>query len=312
VAEQLVTVILPTRDRAWWIGRAIDSVLAQSHERLELIVVDDGSRDETARVLERYGDRLTVLSQAPAGAYVARNLALGHANGDLVAFIDSDDRWHPHRLAAQLRLLRRPEVGLVFADATLVRPGADPSPTAPTCFGVTPPRAGHVAAHFVWGNFVPTITVLMRRSCLEEAGGFPTSHQVSADYLTWFRIALRHEVDYVAQVVADYTVHAGGISHDLGAALKARIELFEGELERTSDLATRAVIRRLLVILGLHLALATARGRAGGVESSWASVRACLAAAPARDSVSVSAGFVVRQLGVRARRRLSARGRTML
>lgn len=285
-------------------------MLAQSHERVQLLVVDDGSRDETARVLDAYRGRLTVLSQAPAGAYAARNLALGRADGELVAFLDSDDRWRPDRLAAQVALMHRPEVGLVFGDAARVRPGGAAAPGARTCFGVTPPRRGRVAGHFVWGNFVPTITVMARRSCLEEVGGFPASHQVSADYLTWFRIALRHELDFVPQVVADYTVHAGGVSHDLGGALHARIELFAAELERTSDAATRAIIGRLLCVLGLNLALARLRGRAGAVAAPWATVRTCLAAAPARDRLSASGGFVARQLATRGRRRLTPRGRT--
>ena len=307
LTKPLVTVILPTRDRAEWIGRAIDSVLAQSYTRLELLVVDDGSRDATAQVLDRYADRLTVLSQAPAGVYAARNRGMRHANGELVAFMDSDDVWHRHRLVAQLELMRRPEVGLVFGDAAHVRPGVRTASPARTSFATTPPRQGRVAEHFAWGNFVPTITVLARRSCLEEAGGFATSHQLSADYLTWFRIALRHELAYVPQVVADYTVHGDGISHDLGCALQARIELFEEELERTSDPATRALIERLLFVLGLHLALAAACGRAAAVQAPWATARGCLAALPARSRASASAHLVLRQAGIRARRRLGAR-----
>lgn len=302
-------MILPTRDRAGWLGRAIESVLAQSHERLELLVVDDGSCDDTAQVLDRFGGRIHALSQPPAGAYAARNLALRHARGDLVAFIDSDDRWHRDRLAAQLALMQRREVGLAFGDAAHVRPSAAPSATSAagqTCFGTTPPRAGQVAEHFVWGNFVPTITVLARRACLEEVGGFPISHQLSADYLTWFRIALRHELAFVPRVVADYTVHADGISHDLGRALRARIELFEAEHARTTDPAIRSLIERLLFVLGLHLLIAQARGKAGGGRTTWQTARGCLEGLPAPDRAPTAAGFLARQLRVRVRRRVSA------
>jgi glycosyltransferase involved in cell wall biosynthesis len=309
MAQPLVSVILPTRDRAASVGRAIDSVLAQSHANLELLVVDDGSRDGTAGLLDRYAGQITVISQQPAGAYVARNRALAQARGELVAFIDSDDAWHPDRLAAQVPLMRRPEVGLVFGDAAHVRPGGAPRPGGRTCFAVTPPRRGRVAEHFVWGEFVPTITVLARRSCLQEAGGFAVSHPLSADYLAWFRIALRHELDYVPGVVADYTVHADGISHDLGRALQARIELFEDELRRTTDPATRAVVGRLLCVLGLHLGLAAARGRAHSVDAPWSTARGCLRAAPARARAAATAGFVVRQAGMRARGGLSSRRR---
>ena len=300
----LVSVVMPTRDRAPWVERAVESVLAQTYPRLELIVVDDGSRDETPRVLERFGSRIAVLSQAPAGVYAARNLALRHASGELLAFIDSDDAWHPRRLASQLALMQRPEVGLVFGDAVLVSPRAGALPR--TCFDVTPPRRGRVAGDFAWGNFVPTSTVLVRRSCLDQVGGFPTSHSVSADYLTWFRIALRHEFDYVDGPVADYTLNDTGISHDLGRSLLARIELFSTELRRTTDPAVRAVLERLIFNLGLHLGLAAVRGRARHVPGAWGVVGRTMMVAAPRHLASWAAAFALRQSRVRTARRLRA------
>jgi hypothetical protein len=145
--------------------------------------------------------------------------------------------------------------------------------------------------------------VLARRSCLEQVGGFPSSHDVSADYLTWFRIALRHELDYVDRPVADYTVHDGGISHDLGRALQARIDLFSRELEGTSDPGVRALLRRLVFNLGLHLGLATARGRAQSVARPWNAAGQALAVASPREAARWTAAFGGRQARLRARRR---------
>jgi glycosyltransferase involved in cell wall biosynthesis len=152
-----------------------------------------------------------------AGPYPARNLGVQRASGDLIAFIDSDDAWRPGRLAAQLPLLEDGRTGLVFGDARHVGAGAG----GRTCFGVTPPGRGDVAAHFAWGNFVPTVCVLVRRSCLLEAGGFPASHPFAADYVTWFRIALRHRLDFAGEVLADYAVGGAGIGADLGQAAPA-------------------------------------------------------------------------------------------
>jgi hypothetical protein len=159
-----------------------------------------------------------------------------------------------------------------------------------------------VAAQLAWGNFVPTVTVLVRRACLEEVGGFATSHEMSADYLTWFRIACRHELDYVGRPLADYTVHDEGISHDLGRALAARIELFSGELERTTDPAARAVLQRLLFNLGLHIAAAAGRGRARSVAHPWRVARGAMGAAASRHAPAWTAAFFLRQARVRARR----------
>jgi glycosyltransferase involved in cell wall biosynthesis len=278
-------------------------VLDQSHRALELLVVDDGSEDETTRELERFGDRITILSQRPAGVYAARNLGIRHAQGDFVAFIDSDDRWHSARLAAQLPLIRRAGIGLVFGDVTHVDcDGRADHRGARTSFQVTPPSRGRVVEHFASGNFVPTISVLARRSCLEEVGGFPTSHLLSADYLTWFRIAVRHQFDYVAEPVADYTVHRDGISADLGQALLARLELFSAELASTRDPFLRAVLERLVFNLGMHLALAAVRGRASSVPHVWRVVADAVAVAPAGAAVPSAGSFVARQAAAHLRR----------
>jgi glycosyltransferase involved in cell wall biosynthesis len=280
VAEPLVSVILPVYNREALIARAVESVLAQTWRPLELLVVDDGSTDGTRAVLETFGDRITVLEQRHGGAYAARNLALRHAHGQLVAFIDSDDVWLPDKLSRQVPLLQRPEVGLVFGDALHV------PERKRTCFQVSPPARGRTADRFAFANFVPTITVLARRSCLEDAGGFSEENEISCDYLMWFRIALRHELDYVDDVVAEYTVHPGGISYDLGRAIASRMSLFSNELQRTDDPVRRALLQRLLFNLSLHLVLAAVRRRARGVarpfQLAWltASRAAGLSAAP--------------------------------
>ena len=299
-------MILPVHNREACIGRAIASVLAQTYRNLELIVVDDGSSDGTRRVVESFGGPVTVITQAHTGVYAARNRALRHAQGDLVAFIDSDDAWLPDKLALQVPLMRRLEVGLVFGDALHVTAPKEGAPrTGLTSFRIASPRRGRAVDGFAWCNFVPTCTVLVRRSCLEEAGGFSEASKLSADYLTWFRIALRHELDYVARPLIEYTVHADAISFDLGRSLEARIDLFSAELAQTNDPPTRALLRRLLFNLSLCLAFAVPRGRAANVSHplrlAWrtALMVARLEAAP------WTAAFAVQQLCVRTRRLFS-------
>ena len=300
--DPLVSVILPVYNREASIERAVGSVLAQTYRPFELIVVDDGSTDGTRRILERFGSSITVISQANSGAYGARNAGLRHARGELIAFADSDDAWLPHRLSSQVPLLRRPEVGLVFADTIHVTAArADAAPTGRTSFQVAPPRRGRVAGHFAWCNFVPTCTVLARRRCLDEIGGFPESSAVSADYLTWFRIALRHELDFVNEPLVEYTVHAHGISYDLGRAIEARITLFSAELEQTHD----PRVRRLLFNLAMSLALAALRGRARTVDHplrlAW---RTALMTARSQAALWAAA-FALYQMRVRTRRLFS-------
>ena len=98
----LVSVILPTYNRKWILKEAIDSVLAQDYEDFELIVVDDGSTDNTCEILDTYGQDIIVLRQANKGVSAARNRGIAEAGGQLVAFLDSDDLWLPRKLSRQV------------------------------------------------------------------------------------------------------------------------------------------------------------------------------------------------------------------
>src|SRR5689334_2160139 len=102
--KQSVSVVIPTYNRAELVGEAIDSVLGQSRPPLEVIVVDDGSTDDTADVVGRYGARVVYLRQPNCGPATARNVGVARARGDLIALLDSDDRWLPRKLELQVPL----------------------------------------------------------------------------------------------------------------------------------------------------------------------------------------------------------------
>lgn len=298
-----VSVVMPVRDRAHCVSRAIDGVLGQTYRDFELIVVDDGSSDRTADIAAGYGEALTLIRHPAAGAYQARNRGIAAAKGELIAFADSDDVWLPGKLEAQVPLLDRPEVALVFGDTVIEgEMGRAAWPAASTGFQASPPCRGQAAQALAWRNFVPTCTVLVRRSSLDEIGGFVTWSQLSADYLAWVSIALRHEIDYVDAPVCTYRFTAQGISFDLGRSLAARIALFAEALETSQAEAARPIFRRLLFNLSCHLALAALRGKARTVDgplrlagrTAWQAARLV---APAWLG-----GFVGHQIWLRARR----------
>src|SRR5882762_1494192 len=116
--EPKFSVIIPTFNRATLVLHAVDSVLAQTYGNFELIVVDDGSTDDTVDRLRRIGDRrLSIVTISHGGVSAARNAGIAAASGALISFLDSDDLWLPHKLASEVDfLVRHPEVGVVFGD----------------------------------------------------------------------------------------------------------------------------------------------------------------------------------------------------
>jgi glycosyltransferase involved in cell wall biosynthesis len=255
----LVSVILPVHNRARWVAQAVSSVLSQTHRHFELLVIDDGSTDDTREVLESFGSRVKILKQTHAGAEAGRNLGLEHARGEFVAFIDSDDVWYSHRLSSQLPLFERAEVGLVFGNAALVDYRQHPPLLLKRTFfdGVRPSR-GHVMDDFARGCFVPFSSVLVRRRCFAEAGGFKPG-RIAADYLKWLEISAAWEFDYVPGPVFEYAIHPGGISHDLLETLEDRFDAFSEMLARNTNAEMDRVLRRLLFNLRLSLLLARRR-----------------------------------------------------
>ncbi|HSP71769.1 MAG TPA: glycosyltransferase [Gaiellaceae bacterium] len=205
-----VSCVVPTRDRAALVGEAIASALGQGDEvALEVIVVDDGSRDDTAAVLARFGRDIRVIRTAGLGVAAARNAGLAAARGAFVAFLDSDDRWYAHKLALQLERMRRePALALAFTDYTLSeRDGAGWKVVA------TRRHQGELTlTRLLERNFVGTLTVLARREMLTALGGFEPSLMRGSDYDLWLRVRRRHAIARVPEVLADYRWHAASLT----------------------------------------------------------------------------------------------------
>ena len=114
----LVSVVIPCYDREKYIEAAIDSVLAQEYHPLEIIIVDDGSRDSSIEIIKRFGSAVTLIRQENAGAAAARNTGVRNSLGTFLSFLDSDDLWADDKLAKQLDVMtRQPEIDLAFAHA---------------------------------------------------------------------------------------------------------------------------------------------------------------------------------------------------
>lgn len=226
----LVSVIIPTYNRAQLAGRAVRSALAQTYRPLEIIVVDDGSTDDTAAVLRAFGDRIQVIRQANQGRSLARNHGLAAATGEYVAFLDSDDVWSPDALAAEVEVLHaNPRAGICYSWWQLVTQDGQ-------LLRVQESRIeGDVFAAIYWRNFVSTCNILLRRACFVEADGqrlnFDARMCSFEDWALWLRLAARHRFCCAPKVLASITSHEGNtFSSEHLDRLAADLRQFEASL----------------------------------------------------------------------------------
>jgi len=196
-----VSVVIPTYNRAEFLAQAIDSVLSQTCQDFEVIVVDDGSTDDTAQVVSAYGDRVRYVPIPHSGLpAVARNAGLQVARGEYIAFLDSDDQWLPDKLTGQLEALDPlHNVSLVCSNALVW----DGETDVPLRTGLPEGRghSGHVLARLLEANFIITSTVVVRRSYLNQVGPFCESRQlrVGEDYDLWLRLAAVSQLLYIPE-----------------------------------------------------------------------------------------------------------------
>jgi glycosyltransferase involved in cell wall biosynthesis len=206
----LVSVVVPTFNRAGKVGQAIDSVLAQTYPHWELIVVDDGSRDDTPRLLAAYGERIRRFRQENRGVSAARNRGLQAARGQFIALLDSDDTWLPGKLAAQVDFFRsHPDLMLCQTEETWIRNGRRVNPKARHR-----KFAGMIFERSLPLCLISPSAVMLRRSLLDEVGLFDETLPACEDYDLWLRITWKYPVGLIETPL---TVKHGGHLDQLSA-----------------------------------------------------------------------------------------------
>ncbi len=249
----LVSVIIPTYNRAFTIERAVNSVLDQNWAPLELIVVDDGSTDETARILAaRSSDRrLTLLRQNNRGVSAARNLGILHSKGELTAFLDSDDEWLPGKLAAQVDFMAaNPTARLVQTREIWMRNGRRVNPGRKHL-----KKAGDIFLDSVKLCLISPSAVMLRRQVLDEVGLFDETLPAAEDYDLWLRILRLHPAGLIDRELA---IRHGGRPDQLSAGhsldryrVRALEKILSEELsQERREAVTAELERRRAIYLG--------------------------------------------------------------
>jgi glycosyltransferase involved in cell wall biosynthesis len=274
-----VSVVIPAYNAARYVGDAVRSVLAQEAPDVEIIVVDDGSTDDTAEAAARVASPVRVLRVANGGPGRARNVGVGASRAPLVAFLDADDRWLPGTLALRRRLLEAaPDAALVHGPTRYVDETGRAVPFDPLAHG-TPAggRGGRVLRALFWGNFVHTSTVLVRRSALDEVGGFDERREVIEDYDLWLRLAARRPFVFTPEPIAIYLWRPDSLGRtNVDRAYRGQIAPLEAALSRgglaRTALGREWLRRRRLALVHAHQAddLLRFRGDTGGAAAALA------------------------------------------
>jgi glycosyltransferase involved in cell wall biosynthesis len=259
----LVSVIIPTRNRAHLLHRTLESVLKQSTENLEVIVVDDGSTDGSGALAAAMDPRVSVLrNPEPAGVSVARNRGIASASGEWIAFCDDDDLWAPNKLQEQLTAADAAGANWVYAgdvnvdDQLRVLSGGPPPD--PAAVMALLPRSNPLASG---GS-----NVVVRSNILAEVGGFDPALRRTEDWDLWIRVARKGPPAYVRKPLVAYRFHSGNVVWDpremvdeaRGIAARYGIPVDVLSMHRRAAWAALRGGRRLIAVR--HYALAVAGG----------------------------------------------------
>jgi glycosyltransferase involved in cell wall biosynthesis len=189
-----ISVIIPAYNRVTTLARAIDSVLAQSYKVDEIIVVDDGSNDATSEVAKVY-EEVSLLRQNNMGVATARNNGVMMASNEWIAFLDSDDTWHPKKLAFQVAFHKKNPSSLVsYTDEVWIRNEKE----CPVPKKFHKPEKVLFKDALDYCNIAPS-SVLIEKKYFERVGGFDESMEVCEDYDLWLRILKEGEIDLIPQ-----------------------------------------------------------------------------------------------------------------
>lgn len=205
--EERVSVIIPTYNRPKWLPETIESVFAQTYPHIELIVVNDGSTDNTEAIIEPYRDRITYISKENGGPGSAVNAGIKASTGKYIARVDDDDLFLPEKVELQVNMFQqRPELGLIGTDHYIINSEGNITRTAEV-----PDFSRHGIFLTLLRNCIfSQPTVMVRKECHEKIGLYKNTY--AQDYDMWIRIARRYPVGVIHKPLAMYREHGSNRS----------------------------------------------------------------------------------------------------
>jgi len=247
---ELVSIIIPTFNRSTVVQRAINSVLKQTYKNFELIVVDDGSTDDTELQLQNLIDNNSIhyFKKANAGVASARNFGVSKARGQWFAFLDSDDEWLPHKLQEQMTFLKeQTHLSIVYGGETWMRNGVRVNQKK-----IHQKFSGWIFEKCIEQCFIAPSSVLIAKKLFEEMKGFDENFVVCEDYDLWLKISSRYEIGLIEQpLIIKYGGHEDQLSTKYFAMDMWRLKAMNNILQTTSlSESNRTALVELMKIKG--------------------------------------------------------------
>jgi len=255
-----VSVVIPTYNSAQFIVETLESVFAQTYKDYEVIVVDDGSTDNTREVLKPYMSKIRYIYKENGGVASARNVGIKNARGEYIAFLDSDDLWLPEKLEKQMEYFKsNPDVVLVFSDCILFG-DKELIRKKNTKRIYSYKYKGDMFLHLLQENFIPTLTVIAKKECFDEVGYFDTDESLisSEDYDMWLRIARSFKIGYIEEPLAKRRVSRKSLSFsNINRAYMATLKVIRKTVDNIEDksLNKRKFLKNRLLNLYLNWGL---------------------------------------------------------
>jgi glycosyltransferase involved in cell wall biosynthesis len=206
----LVSVIIPNYNYAKYLREAIDSVLAQTYRNIEIIVVDDGSKDDSKKILESYGEKITAIFQANQGVSAARNNGVAASKGEYVAFLDADDIWLARKIELQIeKFVNDKTLGLVHVGVEDI--DAQGKVIGTHLNGLTG-EVSHELLRFKLSVILGGGSgIMIPRKILDEIGGFDLRLSTSADWDFFYRISSRYQIGFIDDLLLKYRIHVSNM-----------------------------------------------------------------------------------------------------
>ncbi|TXG78439.1 MAG: glycosyltransferase [Thermomicrobiales bacterium] len=239
-SDSLVSVVIASYNMGHYLATALRSALEQTYRDIEVIVIDDGSTDDTGDVVKPFlaDARLRYIHQANAGQAHAKNRGIHEARGEFVAFLDADDVWLPTKLERQMPLFQEEAVGVVFCRSVEI--DAQGAELRLLDF---PLYRGAVSGDLLVFNFIGFSTSVVRRRCFERQGGFREDLGMGIDYELWLRLSAHYRFDFVDAPLVRYRIWAGQMSKNFERRYLNGIRIMEDFLAACPDVVEESVKR---------------------------------------------------------------------